>query len=84
MVLLSAALGILAVVAASASVVIVRRRRAVRGPALSLGKPRGPAGVNHLATRVSELSDAGFHLHAGALHRRSLGDLLGSSSGASR
>ncbi len=40
--------------------------------------------MNHLANRVSELSDLDFHLGARAEHRRRLGTLLGSSSGASR
>lgn len=83
MLLASAVIGLVAV-AVAALVVARRRRRAVRGPALSLGSPRGPAGVNHLANRVSELSDLDVHLRAGAMQKRSLGALLGSSIGASR
>ncbi len=81
--LLAAAL-VAAVAVVAGSVALVRRRRSARAPAISLGTRRGPAGVSHLATRVSELSDLGFHLHAGASSRRRLGSLLGSSSGASR
>ena len=75
-------IGLLAVLVVS--VALARRRRGARGPVLSLGASRGPAGVNHLANRVSELSDLGLHLHAGAVPRRRLGAMLGSSSGASR
>jgi hypothetical protein len=88
MLLLSAAaIGVLAV--AVVSIGVVRRRRAARAPGLSLAAPRrwhGPAGVNHLANRVSELSDLDFHLRggAGAIHKRRLGTLLGSSTGGSR
>ncbi len=88
MLLVSAALGLLAAVVV-VSAVVVRRRRAARAPGLSLAAPRrwhGPAGVNHLANRVSELSDLDFHLRAGAgaMQKRRLGTLLGSSTGASR
>ncbi|HET8539462.1 MAG TPA: hypothetical protein VFL83_06285 [Anaeromyxobacter sp.] len=84
MLLASAVIGLVAVAVAALVVARRRRRRAVRGPALSLGSPRGPAGVNHLANRVSELSDLDVHLRAGAMQKRSLGALLGSSIGASR
>ncbi len=87
MLLVSAAIGALVLVAGS--VALVRRRRAARAPGLSLAAPRrwhAPAGVNHLASGVSELSDLDFHLRssAGATHRHRLGVLLGSGSGASR
>jgi hypothetical protein len=82
MLLVSAALALLAAV--TASVLLVRRRRSARGPALSVRMPRASAGVSHLAARVSDLSDLDMHLHAGIAQRRRLGALLGSSSGASR
>jgi hypothetical protein len=83
MLLVSAALALLAAV--TVSVLLVRRRRsAARGPSLSVRMPRAPAGVSHLAARVSDLSDLDMHLHAGVAQRRRLGALLGSSSGASR
>jgi hypothetical protein len=75
-----AALAVLAV-----AVALVRRRRTARGASLSLGTTRRrPAGVSHLATGVSELSDLGLHLRASSAPRRRLGELLGWSSGASR
>ena len=73
-------------VAALAAVAIARHRRTAaraRGPAISLSAPSRPAGVSHLAARVSELSDLGLHLRAGP-PRRSLGTLLGSGHAASR
>ena len=78
------ALAAAAVVALAAGVALARRRRSVsHGPAISLPTPSRPAGVSHLAARVSELSDLGLHLRA-APPRRSLGALLGSGSAASR
>jgi hypothetical protein len=83
MLLVSAAIGLLAVVAA-AVLVLARRRRAARAPSLSVRMPRASAGVSHLAARVSDLSDLDMHLHAGIAQRRRLGALLGPSIGASR
>ncbi|HEX9052762.1 MAG TPA: hypothetical protein VF841_19705 [Anaeromyxobacter sp.] len=82
MLLVSAAIALLALV--TTALLVMRRRRAARGPALSVRMPRAPAGVSHLAARVSDLSDLDMHLHAGVAQRRRLGALLGSSSGASR
>jgi hypothetical protein len=74
--LVSGAFGLLAVFVVG--VALARRRRAARTPALSLGTRTGPAGVNHLAASVSELSDLGFHLRASAAApRRRLGALRG-------
>jgi hypothetical protein len=56
----------------------IARRRSRRSRALDLGP--GPAGMRHLATRVSELSDTGLHLppRSDALHgKHRLGVLLG-------
>ncbi len=83
MLLVSAAIALLAVVTA-AVVLVVRRRRSARLPALMARMPRAPAGVSHLAARVSDLSDLDMHLHAGVAQRRRLGALLGPSIGASR
>ena len=57
----------------------LRRRRTVRRASLApLAGPRRP-GVSHLASRVSELSDVGIHLHAAqrGAEKRRLGVLLG-------
>ena len=73
-----------AIAALAAAVAVARRRRTMaRGPTISLGAASRPAGVSHLAARVSELSDLDLHLRAGP-PRRSLGTLLGSGSAASR
>ncbi len=72
------------IVALAAAVAATRRHRAParRGPAIPLA--RSPkAGVSHLASQVSELSDLGLHLRSGP-HGRRLGALLGSGSAASR
>jgi hypothetical protein len=67
----------LALVALSVmTVAVARRRRTARGPALTLELRAPPAGVNHLAARVSEMSDAGFHLRVPSMSRRRLGALL--------
>jgi hypothetical protein len=51
--------------AATAAAVVLRRRRARRGGLLTRIdiRPAGPAGVNHLVSSVSDLSDLGIHLH---------------------
>ncbi len=71
------ALGLLAVLAVFAVAGVLVRRRNARGPALALRTGKGRAGVSHLATRVSELSDLGLHLRAATAPRRRLGALLG-------
>ena len=83
MLLVSAAIGLLAVVTVAA-LLLVRRRRSARMPSLSVRMPGASAGVSHLAARVSDLSDLDMHLHAGVAQRRRLGALLGPSIGASR
>lgn len=75
--LVAAAIGVAAVLVVLAAAALVRRHRSGRAAGLSLGSPRGPAGVSHLAARVSELSDLGLHLRASATPRRRLGALLG-------
>ena len=82
MLLVSAAIGLVAVVTVSA--LLLRRRRSARGSSLAVRMPSAPAGVSHLAARVSDLSDLDMHLHAGVAQRRRLGALLGPSIGASR
>jgi hypothetical protein len=42
----------------------LRRRRTRRAPPLSPALDPLPAGLKHLATTVSDLSDLGLHLHA--------------------
>jgi hypothetical protein len=83
MLLVSAAIGLLAVVTVAA-LLLVRRRRSARTPSLSVRMPAASAGVSHLAARVSDLSDLDMHLHTGVAQRRRLGALLGPSIGASR
>lgn len=73
----------LAVVATAAvAAFALRRRRSHRGAGLAPRIDRLPAGVKHLASTVSELSDFGVHLSAArraALERKPrLGILLGS------
>jgi anti-sigma-K factor RskA len=58
------------------TVAVARKRRTARGPALSVELHAPRAGVNHLAARVSEMSDVGFHLRVPAMPRRRLGALL--------
>jgi hypothetical protein len=60
--MLALALALAAVVAAGA--LLGRRRRRARRPELSAGLDPMPAGVKHLATTVSDLSDLGLHLGA--------------------
>jgi hypothetical protein len=73
--LLATGIGLLALFVVG--VALVRRRRAASAMSLALRTRVGPAGVNHLAASVSELSDLGFHLRATATPRRRLGALLG-------
>jgi hypothetical protein len=62
--MVSLALTVLAATAAAGAYAVVRRRR---GRAFLRIEPRvtpARAGVQHLARTLSDLSDAGFHLHA--------------------
>jgi hypothetical protein len=49
---------------ATAAAVLLCRRRARKAPALAPGLDPLPAGLKHLATTVSDLSDCGLHLPA--------------------
>jgi hypothetical protein len=66
---------------AAAAAVALRRRRARRSSGLSPALDPLPAGLKHLVTEVSDLSDRGLHLAAArrsALSRKPrLGVLLG-------
>jgi hypothetical protein len=61
-------LALLLIVAAATATtmawVLLRRRRARRGGLLAPPLHPRPAGVHHLASSVSDLSDLGLHLHA--------------------
>lgn len=61
--MLALALIVAAATATTAAFVLLRRRRARRGGLVAPLRPR-PAGVHHLASSVSDLSDLGLHLHA--------------------
>ncbi len=77
--MLAIALTAVAVLASGAAVLVLRRRRSRRtGLEPRLIEPL-PAGVRHLASGVSELSDLGLHLHAArrAATKPTLGSLLG-------
>lgn len=80
--LVLAALAVALVVAVAAAVAR-HRRSAARAPSISLTPHAPRAGVSHLASRVSELSDLGLHLRAGPPQRR-LGTLLGSGHATTR
>jgi hypothetical protein len=80
MLLVFAALAVALVVAVA---LLRRRRSAARAPGISLTPHAPRAGVSHLASQVSELSDLGLHLRAGPPQRR-LGTLLGSGHAATR
>ncbi len=74
------ALAVVAVSSAALLALVLRRRRSVRRrPDLVTRVEPLPAGVKHLAARVSDLSDLGMHLPAAkrALEKRRLGVLLG-------
>lgn len=60
----AAALILLAATATTAAWVVLRRRRAHRSGLLAPPLHPRPAGVHHLASSVSDLSDLGLHLHA--------------------
>ena len=63
------ALIVVAAAAFTALFIALRRRRARRDDAFAPRLDPLPAGVKHLATTVSDLSDLGIHLHAA--HRAS-------------
>jgi hypothetical protein len=70
----------LALASAAAGALALRRRRSRGSRALAPMLGPLPAGLKHLGTTVSDLSDVGFHLSARRLapHRRPrLGALLG-------
>lgn len=60
--MLAAAFIVVAATATTAAWVVLHRRRARRGLLVPL-RPRA-AGVHHLASSVSDLSDLGLHLRA--------------------
>lgn len=62
--MLAIALTTVAVVAATAAAALLIRRRRARHGGLAAGLHSPPAGVAHLASGVSDLSDFGLHLHA--------------------
>ena len=61
--MLALALIVVAASATTAAAVVLRRRR-VRAGAFAGQLDAGPAGLRHLASSVSDLSDIGLHLHA--------------------
>jgi hypothetical protein len=73
------ALAFLAVSSVALLGLLLRRRRPARRHGLEMRVEPLPAGVKHLAARVSDLSDLGLHLPAAtrALEKRRLGALLG-------
>lgn len=76
--MLALALIVAAATATTAAWALLRRRRARRGGLLAADLHPRPAGVNHLASRVSDLSDLGLHLGAArrAAGRPRLGAVL--------
>jgi hypothetical protein len=62
--MLALVLTAIAAVAATAAAALLLRRRRARHGALAARLDRPPAGVAHLASSVSDLSDFGLHLHA--------------------
>jgi len=63
--MLALSLVVAAATATTAAAVVLRRRRARRGNLLARVdfRPAGPAGIHHLASSVSDLSDLGIHVH---------------------
>lgn len=57
------ALALTALLAATGAALLLLRRRRPRG-GMALRVERRPAGLKHLATTVSDLSDLGLHLPA--------------------
>ncbi len=74
-----AGLGLL-LIAVAGSLAWALRRRSARRPSLAARVEPLPAGVKHLASTVSDLSDLGLHLPAATralARKRRLGVLLG-------
>lgn len=70
----------LSIVVVSAALFLALRRRGARAPALGDRVEPLPAGVKHLASTMSDLSDRGIHLPAATralARKRRLGVLLG-------
>ena len=61
--MIALALVVVAATATTAAAVALRRRRARQG-GLASRHDALPAGLHHLATSVTDLSDLGLHLHA--------------------
>jgi hypothetical protein len=74
--MIALALIVAAATATTAAWVLLRRRRARRGGLLAPPLHPLPAGVHHLASSVSELSDLGLHLRASQARRPRLGVVL--------
>jgi hypothetical protein len=74
--MLAFALIVLAATATTTAAVVLRRRRARARILTTL--EAGPAGLRHLASSVSDLSDLGLHLHAARrMGKPRLGAVLG-------
>lgn len=71
-------LAVVAATATTAAWALLRRRRARRGGLLETPLRPTAAGMHHLASSVSDLSDLGLHLHAArrAAGRPRLGAVL--------
>ncbi len=75
--MLTLALIIVAATATTGAAVLLHRRRA-RSGAFASPLDAGPAGLRHLASSVSDLSDIGLHLHAARrMGKPRLGAVLG-------
>ena len=75
--MLALALIVVAASATTAGAAVLRRRRA-RAHALTPRLDGGPAGLRHLASSVSDLSDLDLHLHAARrMGKPRLGAVLG-------
>ena len=61
--MLALALIVLAATATTAAALVLRRRRS-HAHTFASRLDAGPAGLRHLASSVSDLSDLGLHLHA--------------------
>ncbi len=75
--MLALGLIVLAATATTAAWVLLRRRRARRAGMLAAPLRPMPAGLHHLASGVSDLSDLGIHLRAaGRVGKPRLGAVL--------
>jgi hypothetical protein len=76
--MIALALIVTAATATTAALALLRRRRTRRGGLLGPSLRSPPAGVHHLASSVSDLSDLGLHLDAArrAAGRPRLGAVL--------